>query len=108
MTLKRFLMPVVATALACASGFAQDADYGKDEANKRFIPSRGLLGGREDFNCLALENHPAASGVPLGGIGAGNVQFAPDGRFVRIGLNNIHMPVRNSTASFFTLWEKSS
>ena len=108
MTLKRLLMPAVATALACASGFAQDADYGKDEANKRFIPSRGLLGGREDFNYLALENQPAASGVPLGGIGAGNVQFAPDGRFVRIGLNNIHMPIRNSTASFFTLWEKSS
>ena len=73
---------------------AQETDYGAGAANVRFIPSQGLLGGRTDFDCLRLKNHPAASGVPLGGIGAGNVQFAPDGRFVRIGMNNIHLPIR--------------
>lgn len=83
---------------------AQEVDYGADRANKRFEASQGLLGGRSDFDYLNLENHPAASGVPLGGIGVGNVQFAPDGRFVRIGMNNIHQPIRQSTGSFFTLW----
>ena len=86
---------------------AQETDYGAGAANVRFIPSQGLLGGRTDFDCLRLKNHPAASGVPLGGIGAGNVQFAPDGRFVRIGMNNIHLPIRKSTGSFFTLWHRS-
>lgn len=59
-----------------------------------------MLGGRTDFDYLKLENHPGNSGVPLGGIGVGNVEFAPDGRFARIGLNNIHLPIRKSTASF--------
>lgn len=86
---------------------AQETDYGAGAANVRFIPSQGLLGGRTDFDCLRLKNHPAASGVPLGGIGAGNVQFAPDGRFVRIGMNNIHLPIRKSTGSFFTLWHRN-
>ena len=86
---------------------AQETDYGAGAANVRFIPSQGLLGGRTDFDCFRLKNHPAASGVPLGGIGAGNVQFAPDGRFVRIGMNNIHLPIRKSTGSFFTLWHRS-
>ena len=86
---------------------AQETDYGAGAANVRFIPSQGLLGGRTDFDCLRLKTPPAASGVPLGGIGAGNVQFAPDGRFVRIGMNNIHLPIRKSTGSFFTLWHRN-
>ncbi len=85
---------------------AQNDNYGADAANKRFIPSLGTLGGRTDFNYLNLENHPARSGVPLGGIGVGNVEFAPDGRFVRIGMNNIHIPKSTTRACFFTLWQK--
>lgn len=85
----------------------QSTDYGASQANTRFIASRGLLGGETDYDWLALKNHPAASGVPLGGIGAGNVQFAPDGRFVRIGMNNIHLPIRKSIGSFFSIWHKS-
>lgn len=85
----------------------QGTDYGANQANTRFVASRGLLGGRTDYDWLALKNHPAASGVPLGGIGAGNIQFAPDGRFVRIGMNNIHLPIRKSVGSFFSIWHKS-
>lgn len=85
---------------------AQEDNYGAGAANVRFIPSQGLLGGRIDFDYLRLKNHPGNSGVPLGGIGVGNVEFAPDGRFARIGINNIHLPIRKSTASFFSLWYK--
>lgn len=72
--------------------------------NPEYNPSRGKLGGRCDFNYLKLENHPDDSGVPLGGIGVGNVQYAPSGRFVRVGINNIHEPIRKTTASFFLVW----
>lgn len=83
---------------------SQTDNYGAGDANIRFQPSRGMLGGRTDFDYLKLKNHPGNSGVPLGGIGVGNVEFAPDGRFARIGMNNIHLPIRKSTASFFSLW----
>jgi non-lysosomal glucosylceramidase len=85
---------------------AQGDNYGADKANKRYVPA-GSFGGRSDFDYLALADHPSRSGVPLGGIGCGNVEFAPNGRFVRIGLNNIHLPIAKSTASFFALWYKT-
>ena len=103
----RLLNTALCLLFTAAGLHAQETDYGAGAANVRFIPSQGLLGGRTDFDCLRLKNHPAASGVPLGGIGAGNVQFAPDGRFVRIGMNNIHLPIRKSTGSFFTLWHRN-
>ena len=89
------------------TAYAQNDNYGADKANKKFVPASNSLGGRTDFNYLALADHPSRSGVPLGGIGAGNVQFAPNGRFVRIGLNNIHLPISTSKASFFALWTKT-
>lgn len=95
-------------SLGIGSSSAQEApDYGANQANERFVASRGLLGGPTDYDYLALRNHPADSGVPLGGIGVGNVQFAPDGRFVRIGMNNIHLPIRKSVGSFFALWYRN-
>lgn len=48
------------------SSEAQKDNYGAGAANVRFIPSKGLLGGRTDFDYLKLENHPGNSGVPLG------------------------------------------
>lgn len=99
------------TILLCLAGlcltgtsFAQSGGYGADDANRRFAPSLGMLGGETQFDYLNLKNHAATSGVPLGGIGAGNVQFAPNGRFVRIGMNNIHLPIKKSKASFFSVW----
>lgn len=87
---------------------AQEVDYGADQANKRNIPVSNLLGGKMDYDYLSLKDHPSLSGVPLGGIGVGNVQFAPNGRFVRIGMNNIHVPVSRSRAAFFALWSNNS
>src|ERR1700761_7431226 len=94
--------------LGLANWASAQVNYGADRANKRTIPTGNTLGGRSDFNYLALADHPSRSGVPLGGIGAGNVEFAPNGRFVRIGLNNIHLPIEKSTASFFALWYKTA
>lgn len=107
-TLKKlsFISLFFAVICPCRSA-AQNDNYGADQANKRFLPSRGMLGGRSDFQYLDLKDHPGVSGVPLGGIGVGNVEFAPDGRFVRIGLNNIHIPIPGSQASFFALWYRA-
>lgn len=81
-------------------------DYGLEQANTKFIPSLGTLGGRTDYDYLSLKDHPDVSGVPLGGVGAGNVNLSPSGRFTRIGINNIHMPIKRSQACFFSIWTK--
>ena len=86
---------------------AQENNYGVEEANTKFVSKDGILGGRTDYDYLALKNHPDVSGVPLGGIGAGNVNFSPSGRFTRIGINNIHMPIKRTEACFFALWTKT-
>ena len=97
---------VLAFLMGATTALAQTDDYGKEEANTKFFrdSEQEWDKGDQEYNYLRLENHPAASGVPLGGIGAGNLQLGPDGRFVRIGINNIHEPVRESKASFFSLW----
>lgn len=102
----RQLFLVIGLGLASIAS-AQVDNYGADRANKRTLPGATGLGGRSDFDYLALKDHPARSGVPLGGIGCGNVEFAPNGRFVRIGLNNIHLPIMRSAASFFALWTRA-
>jgi len=89
------------------SANAQEVDYGADRANKKTVTTDKLAGGRTDYDYLALKDHNSDSGVPLGGIGVGNIQFAPNGRFVRIGLNNIHVPISKSKAAFFALWSKT-
>ena len=78
--------------------------YGVDEANSKFKLANNVLGGNENFDYLNLKDHPAASGVPLGGIGAGNINLSPNGRFTRIGINNIHQPIKRTKSSFFALW----
>lgn len=83
-------------------------DYGVEEANAKFYQRQGVLGGRSDYNYLSLYNHPDVSGVPMGGIGAGNINLTPSGAFNRIGINNIHMPISRSEGSFFMLWLKDS
>ncbi|WP_029906763.1 GH116 family glycosyl-hydrolase [Prevotella sp. 10(H)] len=100
----KHLLCFIGIFMAIISVSAQTDNYGAGDANKRFMPSLGMLGGQTEFDYLNLKNHPGNSGVPLGGIGVGNVQFAPDGRFARIGMNNIHLPIRKSTASFFSVW----
>ena len=97
-----FVFSLITIALS-----AQTDNYGADKANKRVIADGQKFGGRTNYNYLALEDHPSRSGVPLGGIGVGNVQLAPNGRFVRIGLNNIHLPMARSKAAFFTCWTRT-
>lgn len=104
----RFLFLLITGLLFTIKVRAQNDNYGADKANKRNVPAGNYLGGRTDYDYLDLKDHPSASGVPLGGIGTGNVQFAPDGRFVRIGMNNIHMPIAKSKAAFFALWSKTT
>ncbi len=55
------------------SASAQEVDYGADRANKKTIAADKMTGARTDYDYLALKDHPSKSGVPLGGIGAGNV-----------------------------------
>lgn len=81
-------------------------NYGVDEANTKFNLQSGVLGGETHFDYLSLKDHEDTSGVPLGGIGVGNINFAPSGRFTRIGMNNIHTPIKRSEHSFFSLWTK--
>jgi len=104
------LLLLVSGLAALAS--AQDG-YGAGQANSRTASQFGG-GARGDYNYLALRDHPGPSGVPLGGIGVGCVDLAPDGRFSRIGLNNWFTDglgrVRGENpelerGSFLALWE---
>lgn len=102
---KRKIFVLAFCLLNLPIAFAQN-NYGVDEANTKFKLKDGVLGGDTNFNYLALENHPDVSGVPLGGIGVGNINFSPSGQFTRIGINNIHTPIKRSDKSFFALWVK--
>ncbi len=81
-------------------------NYGVEEANTKFRLQNGVLGGQTDYDYLSLKDHKDVSGVPLGGIGVGNINFTPSGQFTRIGINNIHTPIKRSELSFFSLWIK--
>ncbi|MCD8080527.1 MAG: non-lysosomal glucosylceramidase, partial [Bacteroides sp.] len=83
---------------------AQHNNYGVEEANTKFSLKEGVLGGDTGYDYLSLKDHEDTSGVPLGGIGVGNINLSPSGQFTRIGINNIHMPIKRSDASFFSLW----
>lgn len=97
---------ITAAAQEKNTGKTGDAtDYGVEEANSKFSSAPEVLGGREDYDLMHLADHPDVSGVPLGGIGAGNVNFSPSGRFTRIGINNIHMPLKRTENCFFSLWQ---
>lgn len=75
-------------------------DYGVNEANTKFSFQNGILGGDTDYDYFSLKDHEDVSGVPLGGIGVGNINLAPSGQFTRIGINNIHTPIKRSESSF--------
>ena len=64
-----------------------NSDHGADKISYDF--GDFTLGGREDFDYLALKDHQGPSGVPLGGIGTGYFGFAPDGSFSRMNLNSV-------------------
>ncbi|MBN1902614.1 hypothetical protein JW926_14915 [Candidatus Sumerlaeota bacterium] len=87
------------------SAFGDDTDYGADAANAAFPSS--IRRTDSPFNYLALRDHIGPSGVPLGGIGVGCFDIAPDGRFTRIALNNTHEDgvLKDVKGTFMAVWE---
>jgi non-lysosomal glucosylceramidase len=97
----------IAAAMIVTGPCLAQIDYGADAASNTFGPGGG--GGRgHDYNYLALRDHIGPSGVPLGGIGAGCFDLAPDGQFTRMGVNNTFDILRGETTKgfFLALWEK--
>ncbi|MGC8541283.1 MAG: GH116 family glycosyl-hydrolase [Phycisphaerae bacterium] len=65
-------------------------NYGAAKANASRAPSGLIMHGSDHYHYLALKNHRGPSGVPLGGIGVGCFDLAPNGHFTRIAINNWH------------------
>ncbi|WP_446744673.1 GH116 family glycosyl-hydrolase [Silvibacterium acidisoli] len=107
---------VAATLAQPWHGNAQD-DYGAQQANSRFLADVSSASG-EPANYLALHDAPGPSGVPLGGIGVGAVDLAPDGHFTRVAINNWSTDSGVARArsehpewdkeAFLAVWEKDS
>ena len=94
----------------CAPSMAEKPiDYGAAKVNSMATTPGTLLGGKDDFDYLALKNHHGPSGVPLGGIGVGCFDYAPDGRFTRICINNWHASdqspvIEEVPGTFLAVW----
>ena len=93
--------------LLAGTGVAQDYAPGAAEAANTF--KQTALGGGGAYNYLALANHIGPSGVPLGGVGVGCFDMAPDGRITRVGLNNTYEfnLIKDVKGSFFALYQHS-
>ena len=111
------LLAVGVLFLATLSAAAQqDKDYGAQQANGRFVSRTGPENELSP-NYLALHDAPGPSGVPLGGIGVGAVDLAPDGHFTRFAINNwstdgVDLARKDNPAwdqeAFLALWEKDA
>ena len=97
-------------------GAQNEKDYGAEKANSRFASGANSEEGSSP-NYLALHDASGPSGVPLGGIGVGAVDLAPDGHFTRFAINNwstdgVDMARRDNPAwdreAFLALWEKDA
>ncbi len=108
------ILATVVAALFAASAEVSDAqkkiDYGADKVNQLGTTAGTILGGRDDYDYLALKDHIGPSGVPLGGIGVGYFDYAPNGRFTRLQINNWHgseqSPViHDALGTFLALWQ---
>lgn len=109
-----FLIGALAMATTPRGTTAQNADYGVAEANQRFAATASAHGDAarlavDGYDYFAFRDHIGPSGVPLGGIGVGCFDLAPDGRFTRIALNNIHRPPGGDFGAgcFFALYSKA-
>ena len=104
---------VIACGLLTGGGLPAGAepapDYGAGVVNSMGTTKGTKMSGREDFDYLALENHVGPSGVPVGGIGVGCFDYAPDGRFTRFAINNWHEDgvIKDVTGTFLALWDGS-
>lgn len=98
---------VLLALLGVAFAASEQDNYGANDANTKFFFDTKKLGGNEEYNYLALRDHKGPSGVPFGGIGVGYFNFAPDGRFTRVALNNTHTGMKDTgKGCFFAMWEK--
>ncbi len=85
-------------------------DYGADKVNGMGKTAGTKIGGADVYPYLALVDHPGPSGVPVGGIGVGCFDYAPDGRFTRIGINNWHSEggdsytIGSAPGTFLAIW----
>lgn len=95
-------------SLLAGAGLAQDYAPGAAEAANTF--KQTALGSGGMYNHLALLDHVGPSGVPLGGIGVGCFDLAPDGRITRVALNNTHEDgvIKDVKGGFFALYQKSN
>jgi non-lysosomal glucosylceramidase len=107
------LLKLVCGALVCVGlGANAETDYGTNIVNNMGRTTGTEIGGPDQYNFLALENHHGPSGVPVGGVGVGCFNYAPNGRFTRIGINNWHADGgRNWTlgelpGSFLAIWQE--
>jgi len=113
---KATALVLLAGGMLCMPAFSAGAaegeiDYGAGKVNSLPATKGAKAGGQEQFNYLALENHMGPSGVPVGGVGVGCFDYAPDGRFTRICLNNWHAAdhapvIREAPGTFLALWRK--
>ncbi|AQQ10297.1 putative bile acid beta-glucosidase [Sedimentisphaera cyanobacteriorum] len=105
MEVKKLACFIVVCVLGAAA-LAEEIDYGADEVNAMQERRDMVKGGKSDYNYLALKNHKGPSGVPLGGIGTGCFDIAPNGAFTRIALNNTHEAgvLKDVQGSFLAFW----
>ncbi len=113
---KRLLLLSLSLLFIAKISVAQDW-AGAAEANTRF-GAANFGGFSAGYNYMALQDHIGPSGVPLGGIGAGCVQFTPTGNFTRTtGINNwftdavTDQRVQNielEKGHFIAVWDKDS
>ena len=59
---------------------------------------------------FALRDAPGTSGVPLGGIGTGFFDLAPDGGIARVAINNHHQDgvITDANATFLAVFRAST
>jgi len=98
---------------ACLTGRTapggEKIDYGADQVNSLAPTAGAKLGGGGDYDCLALRDHIGPSGVPVGGIGVGCFDYAPDGAFTRLCINNWHADgpasvIHDAPGTFLATW----
>lgn len=113
-----YILVAVAVFLLPSTAQSQAGnDYGAQQANSRFTAAQAAA-NLQLPNYLALHDASGPSGVPLGGIGVGTVDLAPDGHFTHIAINNWATDSGVGRArsenpewdfeTFLALWEKDS
>ena len=85
-------------------------DYGADKVNSMQARKDLVMSGQDNYDYLGLLNHHGPSGVPVGGIGVGCFDYAPDGAFTRVAINNWQSDgggnycVESVPGSFVAVW----